>query len=108
VPFLLIRFLWASKENEHLYTLKSLLLSSSFVCPKEEARKRHPAVPALRAPLCFSLLTERWKLTAFGGSDMPASSFVNNCDAQRDRMGHQKNKTTKKSTIKTENSLKYF
>jgi len=36
------------------------------------------------------LLTGRWELTAFGGPDMPASFFVNTCDAQRDRMGPQK------------------
>jgi hypothetical protein len=33
--------------------------SPSFVCPKEGARKGHPAVPALQAALCFSLLTGR-------------------------------------------------
>ena len=61
---------------------------------KKKQKERHPAVPFRfqRNPLCFSLLTGRWKLTAVGGSDIPASLFVNTCDAQQDRMGPQKQK----------------
>jgi hypothetical protein len=80
---------------------------SSFVCPKEEARKGHPAVLFLfqRNPLRFSLLTRRWKLTAFGGSDMPASLIVNICDAQLDRMGPQKTKTILCHLMQLSNTL---
>jgi hypothetical protein len=48
----LVRF-WASK-NEHIIKLQILTISSSFVCPKEEARKGHPYCPGLSD--CLALL----------------------------------------------------
>jgi hypothetical protein len=74
------------KKIYELFVYLLLLLAQ-----KKEEEKGTPTAPALRAPLCFSLLPGRWKLTAFSGSDRPASLFVNICDAQRDRMG-KKNK----------------
>jgi len=52
------------KQNEHitrkyLYLYKLPYKPPSFACPKEGARKGHPAEPALRAPLRFSLLPGR-------------------------------------------------
>jgi hypothetical protein len=35
---------------------------TSFACPKEVSRKRHPLIPALRAPLCCSPVAGRQKL----------------------------------------------
>jgi hypothetical protein len=46
-------------------SIKSPLLAAwqtSFACPKEVSRKRHPTIPALRAPLCCSPVAERQKL----------------------------------------------
>jgi len=47
LSFLLVRFLWTGKENEQLYEIEIRLVSSSFACPKEEARKGHPNCPGL-------------------------------------------------------------
>jgi hypothetical protein len=35
---------------------------TSFACPKQVSRKRHPTMPALRAPLCCSPVAGRQKL----------------------------------------------
>ena len=58
--------------NEHLFAIiitqvffRFPLLAAwhtSFACPKEVSRKRHPTVPALRASLCCSPVAGRQKL----------------------------------------------
>ena len=35
---------------------------TSFACPKDVSRKRHPTMPTLRAPLCCSPVVGRQKL----------------------------------------------
>jgi hypothetical protein len=58
--------------NEYLFAIIITQLSirfpllaawhTSFACPKEVWRKRHPTIPALRAPLCCSPVAGRQKL----------------------------------------------
>jgi hypothetical protein len=58
--------------NEYLFAIIIAQLSiklpllaawqTSFACPKEVSRKRHPTMPALRAPLCCSPVAGRQKL----------------------------------------------
>jgi hypothetical protein len=58
--------------NEYLIAVSIIQLSinlvllaawhTSFACPKQVSRKRHPTMPALRAPLCCSPVAGRQKL----------------------------------------------
>ena len=58
--------------EEKMVFIKYLLL---LFAQKKEQEKGTPTVPALQAALCFSLLTGRWKLTAYGGSDRSSVFF---------------------------------
>jgi hypothetical protein len=64
-------------------------VSPSFVCPKEGARKWHPGCPGLSGFLM--LLTVNGTLKNSATPQTILTSYpVNSFDAQRDRMGLQK------------------
>jgi hypothetical protein len=70
-------------------TIKLPLLAAwhtSFACPKEVSRKRHPTMPALRAPLCCSPVAGRQKLADAQTGLAPYSATGS--AAQRHRMGN--------------------
>ena len=59
---------------------------TSFACPKQVSRKRHPTMPALRAPLRCSPVAGRQKLA--DAQTGLASCSTTGCAAQRHRMGN--------------------
>ena len=59
---------------------------TSFACPKEVSRKRHPTMPALWAPLRCSPVAGRQKLA--DAQTGLASFYTTGCAAQRHRMGN--------------------
>ncbi len=70
-------------------TIKLPLLAAwhtSFACPKEVSRKRHPTMPALRAPLCCSPVAGRQKL-ADAQTGLASCSSTGSA-AQRHQMGN--------------------
>jgi len=83
--------------NEHLNALIIIQLSiklpllaarhTSFACPKQVSRKRHPTMPALRAPLCCSPVAGRQKLA--DAQTGLASCSTTGSAAQRHRMGNR-------------------
>jgi hypothetical protein len=87
---------WALPVNEYLnaliiiqLTIKLPLLAAwhtSFACPKEVSRKRHPTMPALRAPMYCSPVVGRQKLA--GAQTGLASCSTTGSAAQRHRMGN--------------------
>jgi len=68
------------------------LNSSSFVCQKEEARKGHPGCPVRlwRRPFAFCCCRDAENSPPAAVQTGSASISASNCDAQRDRMGPQK------------------
>ena len=70
-------------------SIKSPLLAAwhtSFACPKQVSRKRHPTMPALRAPLRCSPVAGRQKLA--DAQTGLASCSTTGSAAQRHRMGN--------------------
>ena len=59
---------------------------TSFACPKQVSRKRHPTIPALRAPLRCSPVAGRQKLA--DAQTGLASCSTTGSAAQRHRMGN--------------------
>ena len=89
-------FLYGSSGNEYLFakiiiqlSIKFPLLAAwytSFACPKDVWRKRHPTMPALRAPLCCSPVAGRQKLA---DAQTGLTSCSTTCSAARQhRMGN--------------------
>ena len=71
------------------WSIKLPLLAAwhtSFACPKQVSRKRHPTMPALRAPLRCSPVAGRQKLA--DAQTGLASCSTTGSAAQRHRMGN--------------------
>ena len=94
-PTRLPPFFWALPVNEYLNAVIIIQLSittpllaawhTSFACPKQVSRKRHPTMPTLRAPLCCSPVAGRQKL-ADAQTGLASCSSTDSA-AQRHRMG---------------------
>ena len=72
-------------------SIKLVLLAAwhtSFACPKQVSRKRHPTMPALRAPVRCSPVAERQKLA--DAQTGLASCSTTGSAAQRHRMGNSR------------------